>query len=49
MDNSINISAIAVQNSVVQLMLVTSMHQRHGLIIADIENKYLNAKIAEKV
>ena len=49
MEDNINISAMTIQNSTVRLILVPSIYQKNQLIIADIKNAYLNAKIAEKV
>ena len=46
---NIDTSATTVRNSAVCLLLIASIYQKHKMIIADIENAYLNAPTVEKV
>ena len=41
--------AASVQSTTVKLMLLASIHQKHEVIIVDVENACLNADTSEKV
>ena len=45
----VDASTTTVQNSTMHLMLLALVHQKHNLIIVDVENTYLNVKTSEKV
>ena len=48
-DDNIDVSASTVRNTTVRLLLLAAIHQKKDLIVADIENAYLNAETTEKV